>query len=174
MSKSNVLKGYVFTILSAVIFGSMPFMAKYIYTDGVNAISLVLFRNLFAIPIITFLAYKQSKSFVIPKKSLFPTTIIAVIGCCVTPVLLFSSYNFIDSSVATTFHFIYPAMVILLGALFMKQKITFKTLICVLLCVGGISLFYNPNTSIDWRGAALVILSSVLIAFFDIKSKNKT
>lgn len=166
MTKSNLLKGYVYSILSAVIYGSMPLMATHIYDDGVNSVSLVLFRNLFAIPLVAFLSFRQCKSFAVPKKSLIPMSLIAIIGCCVTPILLLSSYNFMDSSVATVFHFIYPAVVILLGALFMKQKVSFKTLLCVILCIGGIVLFYTPGSTLDWRGATLAIVSGITCAIY--------
>ena len=36
----KLLKGYIFAILSAVIYGLMPPMASYIYADGVNAMTL--------------------------------------------------------------------------------------------------------------------------------------
>lgn len=166
MQKALLFRGYLYSILSAVIYGSMPLMATHIYNDGVNSISLVLFRNLFAIPLIAFLAYKQGKSFAVPKKSLLPIGLIAVVGCCVTPLLLLSSYNFMDSSVATIFHFIYPAVVILLGALFMKQKVTLGTLICMILCICGICLFYTPGSPLDWRGATLAIVSGVTCAIY--------
>ena len=50
MQKSKLIKGYIFAVASAVIYGCMPLMAKYIYADGVSPFSLVLFRNAFALP----------------------------------------------------------------------------------------------------------------------------
>lgn len=166
MRKSTLIKGYFYSILSAVIYGSMPLMAKHIYNSGVNSISLVFFRNLFAIPLVAFLAYIQSRSFAVPKKSLPSITVIAIIGCCATPLLLLSSYNFMDSSVATVFHFIYPAVVVLIGILFMKQPINVKTIICVLICIGGICLFYTPGAPLDIRGSALAIVSGITCAIY--------
>ena len=166
MQKSTLLKGYLFTILSAVIYGCMPLMAKHIYANGINSISLVFFRNFFAIPLVAFLAFKQNKSFAIPKKALPEITLLAIFGCCVTPLLLLSSYNFIASSVATVFHFIYPAAVVLFSVLFMKQKANFKTILCVLLCVCGICLFYTPGEPLDIRGAAFAIISGITFAVY--------
>ena len=39
MQKKYVL-GYVYAVLSAVIYGCMPLMAKLIYADGVNSLTL--------------------------------------------------------------------------------------------------------------------------------------
>lgn len=40
--KKNIIKGCLFAILSAVIFGCMPLMVKNIYADGVNPFTLTL------------------------------------------------------------------------------------------------------------------------------------
>ena len=59
--KSKLIKGYIFAVLSAVIYGFMPLMAKHIYADGVNAVTLVFLRNALALPslaIITFLKHR--------------------------------------------------------------------------------------------------------------------
>ncbi len=166
MRKAKMLKGYFYSILSAIIYGLMPLMATHIYAAGINSITLVFFRNLLAIPLIAFLAFKQNKSFKIPQKSIPQITMIAVVGCCMTPLLLLSSYNFMDSGTATVFHFIYPAVVILLGVLFFKQKLSLKTLLCVLLCISGICLFYTPTSPIDWRGSVLAIISGISCAVY--------
>lgn len=166
MQKSTMFKGYVYSILSAVIYGCMPLMAKHIYASGVNSISLVFFRNLFAIPLVALLAFRQNKSFAIPKKAIPQIAVIAIIGCCVTPVLLLSSYNYMASSVATVFHFIYPAVVVLIGILFLKQKANFKTIFCVALCVFGLCLFYTPGEPIDIRGVLLSIISGITCAIY--------
>lgn len=166
MANSQMFKGYFFSILSAVIYGSMPLMATHIYADGVNSISLVLFRSLFALPLMALLAFGQARTLFVPKKSLPQIGLIAVVGCCLTPLLLLSSYKFIASSTATVFHFIYPAVVILLGVLFMKQKLEFKTLLCVVICIAGICLFYTPGQPLDIRGSAIAIVSGVTCAIY--------
>lgn len=56
-------KGYLFVILSAVIFGSMPLMAKYIYAGGGNAISLVFYRSFLALPLIFIIMKSSNKGF---------------------------------------------------------------------------------------------------------------
>lgn len=166
MKNSIMLKGYFYSILSAVIYGLMPLMATHIYADGVNSISLVLYRNLLAIPLVAFLGFLPKKSFSIPKKALPEIIAIAIVGCCITPVLLLSSYNFMNSGAATVFHFIYPAVVILLGVLFFKRKANFKIIISIIICISGISLFYTPGSPIDWRGSALAIISGVTCAIY--------
>ena len=42
-------RGAFFTVLSAILSGVTPAFAKLIYADGVNTVTLVFFRNFFAI-----------------------------------------------------------------------------------------------------------------------------
>jgi len=137
----RLVKGYLFAILSAVIYGCMPLMAAYIYADGVNSFTLVFLRSLFAIVPLAILAYRQHKTLVIPWKLLPSIGLIGALGCCITPILLFTSYRFIASGTATVFHFVYPAIVVIGEILFLKKKAVFINLLSVFLCVIGICLF---------------------------------
>jgi len=159
-------KGYLYAICSAVIYGCMPLMAKYIYEDGVSPMTLVLLRNALALPVLALLAYRQSKSLAIPVKALPSLGVCSLMGCCVTPILLFSSYRFIASGTATVFHFIYPAVVVLAGMLLLGKKVSRANILCVLLCVVGIALFYTPGEPLDWRGSALALLSGVTYSVY--------
>lgn len=165
---NNIIKGYIFAILSAVIYGCMPLMASYIYADGVNPFTLVFLRNCFSVPVLAILAYMKKGSLKISVKLLPRISLIAVLGCCLTPILLFSSYRFIPSGTATVIHFAYPALVVLGGMLFLKEKAQLSNIICVLLCVGGISLFYSPGQALDPVGSLLSLASAVTFAAYVI------
>lgn len=162
----KLFKGYIFAIFSAVIYGLMPLMAKYIYADGVNAMTLVFLRNFLALPVLAVLAFCQQKTLKVPVKSLGGTAFLAAFGCCITPVLLFSAYNYIPSGTVTTIHFVYPAVVVLLGILFLKKKAQLGTVLSLILCVGGICLFYKPGANFHWGGAGIALLSGVTFAIY--------
>ena len=162
----KLLKGYLFAILSAVIYGLMPLMASHIYADGVNAMTLVLLRNALALPALAVLALWQQKTLKVPVKSLGGTAFLAAFGCCITPVLLFSSYHYIPSGTATTIHFIYPAIVVLIGIVFLKKKAQLGTMLSLALCIGGICLFYKPGEDFHWGGAGLALASGVTFATY--------
>ncbi len=172
--QKNTAKGYLFAMISAVIYGCMPLMAKHIYADGVNPLTLVFLRNAFSILPLGILAYSQKKTLKVPAKQLPMISLIAVLGCSITPILLFSSYRFIDSGTATVIHFVYPAIVVLAEILFAKKKPQWGNLISVAICVAGISLFYTPQQSTSLTGSALALASGftfaayvVLLAHFD-------
>lgn len=160
------LKGYLMVILSAVIYGCMPLMSKYIYADGVNPATLVFLRNLLALPSLAILGYFQNKTLKITHKALPSISIIAALGCCITPLLLFTSYDYIDSGVSTVLHFIYPAVVVIGGIIFFRQKAKMGNLISVAICIAGIVLFYDPALKLDITGCVWAILSGVTFALY--------
>ena len=162
----KLLKGYLFAIASAVIYGLMPLMASHIYADGVNAMTLVFLRNYLALPVLAILAAYQKKSLKVPTKTLPGIAFLAAFGCCITPVLLFSSYHYIPSGTATTIHFIYPAMVVILGIVLLRKKVQRRTLLSIALCVAGIALFYKPDGEFHWGGAGLALASGVTFALY--------
>lgn len=168
MKKNKLLLGSVLVILSAVIFGCMPIMTSVLRGDGMNSISIVLIRNLFALPVLAVLALIQNKSLKIPIKALPSMLMISLLGCIATPLLLYSSYTFLieNDSIATAFHFVYPAIVVLIGIVFFKEKLKPWILVSLILCVVGVCLFYDPRKPLNLMGAVLALLSGVTYAVY--------
>lgn len=164
----KLLKGYIFVILSAVIFGLMPLMAKFIYAEGVNPQTLVLLRNGLAMPFLFALAKFTKKPIKISPSALPSISFIALMGCCITPMLLFCSYTHIPSGTATVFHFIYPAVVVLGEFIFLKTKMKIGHIISVILCIAGVALFYNPENKVNFEGSFYALLSGVTYAIYVI------
>lgn len=166
--KKNLIKGYLFAVLSAVIYGCMPLMVKNIYADGVNPFTLVFLRNFLSLIPLGILAYREKKTLKIPVRLLPSVGLIAALGCCATPILLFTSYRFIASGTATVIHFAYPAIVIIGEFLFLRKKVHCGSLLSVLLCVVGVSMFYAPGAALNLTGGLLALLSGVTFASYVI------
>ncbi len=163
---SRMLKGYIAAVASAVIYGLMPLMSTYIYKEGVNPITLVALRNLLALPVLAAIALKKEKTLKITKKALPGILSVGVMGMCITPLLLLSSYTFIDSSAATVIHFIYPAFVVVGGMIFLREKATVAGMLSLALCVGGIVFCYDGKEGLNLLGAGLALLSGVTCAIY--------
>lgn len=170
----KAIKGCVFAVLSAIIYGCMPLMAKHIYNDGVNPITLVFLRNVFSLAPLAILAYGEQKTLKIPSSLLPSIGMISLLGCCITPILLFSSYRFIPSGLATVYHYAYPSFVVIAEILFLRKRIRPSGIVSVLLCALGIGMFYTPQQTFNLTGAALALLSAmtfsgyvVLLSHFD-------
>ena len=158
------VKGCFYAVLSAVIYGSMPLMAKYVYADGVTPMTLVFLRNLFSVLPLAILAYREKKTLKIPVSTLPSIGLMSLLGCCLTPVLLFSSYQYIPSGLATVFNFAYPSFVVLGGILFQRKKVCIRSIVSVLLCAVGISMFYTPQETLNLTGSVLALVSAMTFA----------
>ena len=166
MDQTKLIRGYLFAICSAVIYGCMPLMANFIYDDGVSPMTLVFLRNFLALIPLAALAYKQKKTLKIPKKALPSIGFLALFGCCIATVLLLTSYQYIPSGTATVFHFVYPAVVVIGGALCFRKKLLLGNVVSILLCIAGIGLYYTPGQPLNWTGTAFALLSGVAFAVY--------
>ncbi len=168
MKQKDLFKGYAFVIISALIFGLMPLMAKFIYREGITPQSLVFLRAGLATPFLFLLTGLTRGKLKLPLRAIPSVSLIAVMGCALTPLLLFSSYNYMPSGAATVLHFIYPAAVVLGELLFLKKKLSKGQLISIILCVAGIAMFYNPENKLDFTGSVIAILSGITYAAYII------
>ena len=166
MKNIKVVKGYLFIIASAFIFGCMPLMAKHVYAEGVNPISLVVLRNILSMPILFSLGLLNKESCRASRKALPFVLCVGVLGCALTPLLLFTSYNYISGGVATVLHFVYPALVLVLYFLFSKEKMTKSSVISIALCIIGIAMFYDVGGSLNIEGALLALASGLTYSVY--------
>ena len=168
MKKNNLVLGYIMVIISAVIFGLMPLMTSVLKADGMNSYSIVMIRNLIPLPVLGGLALIQTKSMKVPVKALPTMALAAIMGCCITPLLLYISYDKLSpyDGLATVFHFVYPAFVVVGGLVFFKQKIKAGTWISLAVCIAGVCLFYDPKATLNLAGAGLALLSGLTYAIY--------
>ena len=162
----NKMKGIALVILSAVIFGITPTMAKYTYTHGSNPVMMTMFRSLLPIPIIlAFLLFKKIP-IKIPAKTLGKISIIALIGSTVTSVMLNMSYNYIPVGMSTTLHFVYPTFVSILCFLFYKEHIDRAKILALMISSAGILCFFQGGVSGSLVGILLALGSGLTYAFY--------
>lgn len=161
--------GFLAVIISGIIFGCMPLLAKIVYQNGGNAINLVFWRFFISIiPLYIIIKRNKNISLKLTKREIKQIILLGVVGYSGTAVLLFLSYNYITTGMATTLHFVYPILVILACALFYKEKINRIKVISVILCSLGILMLYDGNTSGSLLGIVLAFASGITYAFYVI------
>ncbi len=178
ISKANnipFVKGVIYTIISAVVYGFTPILAKLTYADGNNAITLTFFRVVFAVPFLYFGVSKSKSNLKITRKEFFDLLVISFLGVGITTTTLYASYNYISVGMATTIHFIYPSVVYLVSIssvvylvsiLFFKEKINFKTLTALIFSMVGISILSNEIIGGNLYGVFLSALSGITYGLF--------
>ena len=161
-------KGLLATMISAVFFGFIPLFVKTTCAGGGNSVSAAFYRFFLSVPVLYIYLKAQGISMRITRTEFAKIALITIFGYGGTAVLLFSSYNFIPSGMSTTIHFMYPVFTILGCMIFFKEKVSPLKLLCVVLCFGGILLFYNGESGGSVLGMALSFLSGVTYAFYTI------
>jgi len=159
-------KGYIFSIISAIIFGLMPIMAKYLYSIGGNSISLVFYRTFLSLPVLYLISKHNNIDSMKINKNEFKKILIIVIGYTLTPLLLYSSYHYISSGVSTTIHFCYPIIILISSTYIYKSKVSKIDVFCVILCTVGILLITNFKEVNSIVGILLAFFSGIAYAFY--------
>lgn len=158
--------GFAAVIFSAVLFGLLPLFARQVYANGGNPLSVVFYRFALALLPAFFVLKLKGISLRLSLRDGLRILLLSVCGYGGTAVLLFASYNFIPTGMATTIHFTYPVFVILGSILFLREKAEPLKLVCVALCMGGILLFYQGNAEGSVAGILLAFLSGITYTFY--------
>jgi drug/metabolite transporter (DMT)-like permease len=151
--------GVIYVILSAILFGTMPLLTRIAYTHGSNAYTVAFGRFFFGSSILGLICFVLLGCSIKIKMEQFLELVKLSIPYALMPILLYASYTYIDSGIATALHFTYPVAVMLIMALFFKSQPDAKQLICAVLCIGGSALLYTPNGQVRVVGIILKVLS---------------
>lgn len=158
--------GALFVILSAVLFGTMPLLTKTAYSYGGNTYTVAFGRFVFGtLTTAAIVALSPKLSFRITGRD-FRQLLAVSFFSAVTPLLLYGSYRYVDSGLATTIHFTYPVSVMVLGTLFFRTRLQRRQLLCLLICAAGIICFYRPGQTGDVKGMVIAFLSGVTFALY--------
>lgn len=168
------LKGFVTVIVSAILFGLMPTFAKYSYSEGVNVISLLFYRYLFAFSLIGLYVFFKKINLKINVKQFISICIASVVGTVFTTYSLFLSYEYISTGLASSLHFIYPVITCILACVIYKEKMTHIKFLALLLSILGISLLSITNSvDINYTGIFWALISGLFYAIYIITIANE-
>ena len=153
-------------VLSAVLFGTMPLLTKIAYAYGSNTYTVAFWRFAFGtVTVALIIALSPKLTFRVTAAEFRRLALLSVF-CGVTPLLLYSSYQYVSSGLATTLHFTYPVSVMVLGTLFFRTKLQGRQLVCLAICAAGIICFYQPGQNESLEGMAIAVLSGVTFALY--------
>ncbi len=171
---NDKIKGYALGAIAAATYGMNPLFALPLYSDGMDADSVLFFRYLFAIPLLGAMIKFRGRSFKVTGKE---TMLLIFMGLMValSSLTLFLSYNYMDAGIASTLLFVYPILVALIMTLVYKEKISLLTAFCIIVAVGGISLLYHTEGggTLSLAGTLLVFGSALTYAIY-IVGVNKS
>lgn len=161
-------KGYIYTALSAIIFGLMPLLTKIIIARGATSLTIPFFR-VFYVTIVLFFVLKIKKiDLHLEKRDLLSAILTSIFGSGLTIIILNESYNYVDTGIATSLHFLYPLFVAILCCFFYGEKIKKKQIISLSFALVGIICFMSKGNG-SLFGYLLAIASGLTYAFYLVK-----
>lgn len=160
--------GFFFAAASAVFYGVQPALIRVTYDGGSNGITMTFLRSILALPFLLFLVRRQGETLKLDPGDFRRVLILGAGGSASTTILLYSSYAYIPTGVATTLHFIYPLLVTVGCVIFLREKLTAPKIFALILSTAGIACFMGRDASFHPTGLALALLSGVCYAFFAV------
>lgn len=161
------LKGCLYGAVAAMTYGMNPLFAVTLYNDGMNPDSVLLFRYLFALPVLAVMIKMRGHDF---RLTLKETISLFIVGMLVatSSLTLYVSYKYLSAGIASTMLFVYPVIVAVLMVLFFGEKLRLQTVVCIALAEGGIAMLYKPDgtTTLNPIGCIIVLGSSLTYAIY--------
>lgn len=160
-------KGFFLAALAAAAYGTNPLFALNLYSSGMNANSVLIFRYLLGLPLLAAMLLLRGHSLALSRKEVVP---IAVLGSLMafSSLGLFESYNYMNSGIASTLLFVYPIMVAMLMVFFFHERFKTSTGVCLAVMAAGLLLLLRNEggLSLSITGFLLVMLSSLTYALY--------
>jgi drug/metabolite transporter (DMT)-like permease len=167
----NVAVGLLLATVGAIAFSGKAIIVKLAYRHGVDAVTLIMFRMLFALPIFALMAWWASRG----QPPLTRRDWIGILGLGFTGYYLasfldFAGLSYISASLERLILYLNPTLVLLLGLVLYQRKIQRQQMLGMLISYGGILLVFGheiqlvgPHVAL---GALLVFLSAVSYAVY--------
>ncbi len=163
--------GLVLAMLGAVAFSGKAIIVKLAYRHGVDAITLIMLRMLFALPLFLALAWWAGRG----KPPLTRRDWIAVLGLgfsgyYLASLLDFAGLAYISASFERLILYLNPTIVLLLGWLLFKRRVKGRQMLALGVSYAGVLMVFGQELQLQGAdallGAALVFGSAISYAVY--------
>ena len=158
---NRMIRGMIFTIVSALLFGVTPILASITFDMGSNANTLTFYRNLMVVPVLLCVMLVKKIPFRISMRELGFLLLIGVGFLVSTTYMLYESYNYVGVGTATTLHFIYPVVTALICRVVFKERLGRWKLLALLAAGFGVFFFLDRDGAAGLPGILLALISAV-------------
>jgi drug/metabolite transporter (DMT)-like permease len=161
--------------MGSIAFSGKAIIVKLAYRYGVDAVTLIMYRMLFALPLFAVLAWAAGRR----KPKLERRDWLAVLGLGFTgyylaSVLDFAGLAYISASLERLILYLNPTLVLALGALLFKRRVTARQLIALGVSYCGVLVVFGHEVTLLGAhvalGAALVFASAISYAIYMVYS----
>jgi drug/metabolite transporter (DMT)-like permease len=167
----NIATGILLALAGSIAFSGKAIIVKLAYRYGVDAVTLLMYRMLLALPFFLIMSWWASRG----KEALTRSQWLRVLflgftGYYLASFLDFAGLQYITASLERLILYLNPTIVLLLGWLLWGKKISRNQLIAFALSYAGVLLVFGHEVKLDGvnagLGAALVFASAVSYALY--------
>ncbi len=164
---NHKVKGYALGTVAAAAYGLNPLFALPLYSDGMDADSVLFLRYMAAVPMMGIMTVSRGRSFRLGRSYIVQLLLMALM-MAVSSLALFMSYNYMDAGIASTLLFIYPLLVTGIMAMFFGERLGLFTIACIFTALLGIGLLFKASdgTTLSLTGTLLVMVSALSYAIY--------
>ena len=171
--------GLLLAIFGAIAFSGKAIIVKLAYRYGVDAVTLIMLRMLFALPIFAVMAWGASRGkAALSRKDWLGVLWLGFTGYYLASFLDFAGLAYISASLERLILYLNPTLVMLLGLLMYKRRVTARQVVGMAISYSGVVLVFghelmqqgiSDRAGSAW-GALLVVLSAVSYATYLVYS----
>ena len=124
---SNEMSGMLLAIAGIFMFSAKAVMVKVAYRYGIDAVSLLLLRMVFSMPVyllILLLSVKKATPQEVSRKDYLNVVFLGFVGYYLASYFDFQGLLYITASLERLILFAYPTMVVFISAIFLRKKIS--------------------------------------------------
>ncbi|MEJ5124468.1 DMT family transporter [Comamonas sp. MYb21] len=167
----------VCAVVGAIAFSGKAIIVKLAYRHGVDAITLIMYRMLFALPLFVIMAWWAGRGK--PALSLRDWLAVIALGFCgyyLSSYLDFAGLSYISAGLERLILYLNPTLVLALGWLLYRKVASGRQLLGLAISYAGVMLVFGmelythgAGKQVGW-GATLVFLSAVSYAIYLVYS----
>jgi drug/metabolite transporter (DMT)-like permease len=155
----------------AIAFSGKAIIVKLAYQYGVDSITLLMFRMLFAMPFFLLLAWWAGRGQApLTRHDVWGVLGLGFSGYYLSSYLDFLGLQYISASFERLILYLNPTLVLILGWVLYKRKITYRQGVAMAVSYSGVLLVFGHEISLVgdnvFLGATLVFLSAVTYAIY--------
>jgi drug/metabolite transporter (DMT)-like permease len=163
-SARDLWPGLALAVLGATAFSGKAILAKLMYRHGVDAVQVLFYRMLFALPLFAALAWWAGRGR--PALPWADWRIIAVLGFTgyyLASFLDFLGLQYVSASLERLILYLNPTLVLLLGVAFLGRRVSWPQMAALAVSYGGVLLVFGQELHVEPAAAGGVALGAALV-----------
>lgn len=175
VSNSALSTGLALAAAGSIAFSGKAIIVKLAYRHGVDAVTLIMYRMLFALPLFIALAWWAGRGKPgLSWRDLRMVTVLGFLGYYLASFLDFAGLQYITASLERLILYLNPTLVLLFSVVFFKVRVSLRQGLALAVGYSGVMLVFGHELRVEGDntalGAALVFGSAVSYALYLVYS----